>query len=135
MLGVARSCHDHEVANPQIPPRPASATIRVVVVDDQELFRRGLTMLLGVEDDIEVVGEASDGQTAVETWLHAVVYACLACGQEHRITSSTWTPSATRTPPVRDSGRRSWPAVTSSCGRSTWCSSAWPGAVPSGRWC
>jgi DNA-binding NarL/FixJ family response regulator len=52
------------VANPQIPPRPASATIRVVVVDDQELFRRGLTMLLQVEDDIEVVGEASDGGAA-----------------------------------------------------------------------
>jgi hypothetical protein len=30
--------------------------VRVVVVDDQELFRRGLTMLLGVEPGIEVVG-------------------------------------------------------------------------------
>jgi DNA-binding NarL/FixJ family response regulator len=40
--------------------------IRVVVVDDQELFRRGLTMLLGVEDDIEVVGEAGDGVAATE---------------------------------------------------------------------
>jgi DNA-binding NarL/FixJ family response regulator len=38
--------------------------IRVVVVDDQELFRRGLTMLLGVEDDIAVVGEAGDGIAA-----------------------------------------------------------------------
>ncbi len=38
--------------------------IRVVVVDDQELFRRGLTMLLNVEDDIEVVGEAADGIAA-----------------------------------------------------------------------
>lgn len=35
--------------------------VRVLVVDDQELFRRGLTMLLGVEDGIEVVGEAGDG--------------------------------------------------------------------------
>ena len=40
--------------------------MRVVVVDDQELFRRGLTMLLGVESDIEVVGEAGDGITAVD---------------------------------------------------------------------
>jgi DNA-binding NarL/FixJ family response regulator len=40
--------------------------IRVAVVDDQELFRRGLTMLLGVEEDIEVVGEAGDGVAATE---------------------------------------------------------------------
>ncbi len=40
--------------------------IRVAVVDDQELFRRGLTMLLGVEDDIQVVGEAGDGVAATE---------------------------------------------------------------------
>ena len=35
--------------------------VRVLVVDDQELFRRGLTMLLAAEDGIEVVGEAGDG--------------------------------------------------------------------------
>ena len=40
--------------------------IRVAVVDDQELFRRGLVMLLGAEDDIEVVGEASDGEGAAD---------------------------------------------------------------------
>jgi DNA-binding NarL/FixJ family response regulator len=40
--------------------------IRVAVVDDQELFRRGLTMLLTVEEDIEVVGEAGDGVAATE---------------------------------------------------------------------
>ena len=43
---------------------PGSEPIRVVVVDDQELFRRGLTMLLGVEADIKVVGEAGDGISA-----------------------------------------------------------------------
>lgn len=40
--------------------------MRVLVVDDQELFRRGLIMLLGGDTDIEVVGEAADGITATE---------------------------------------------------------------------
>ncbi|WP_318151938.1 response regulator transcription factor [Nocardioides cavernae] len=35
-------------------------------MDDQELFRRGLIMLLGGDIDIEVVGEAADGITATE---------------------------------------------------------------------
>ncbi len=43
-----------------------SEPIRVAVVDDQELFRRGMTMLLGIEDGIEVVGEASNGAEGVE---------------------------------------------------------------------
>jgi DNA-binding NarL/FixJ family response regulator len=50
----------------------AGEPIRVAVVDDQELFRRGLTMLLGVEDDIEVVGEAGDGVAATELAATAV---------------------------------------------------------------
>jgi len=41
--------------------------IRVLVVDDHALFRRGLQMVLEQEPDIEVVGEASDGTEAVET--------------------------------------------------------------------
>ena len=40
--------------------------IRVLVVDDHALFRRGLQMVLEQEPDIEVVGEASDGSEAVE---------------------------------------------------------------------
>lgn len=51
--------------------KQAGEPIRVLVVDDQELFRRGLTMLLNVEDDVEVVGEASDGIAAAD--LAAVV--------------------------------------------------------------
>ena len=40
--------------------------ISVVVVDDQELVRSGFRMLLSVEDDMEVVGEAADGEAALE---------------------------------------------------------------------
>ena len=39
--------------------------IRVLVVDDHALFRRGLEMVLAEESDIELVGEASDGAEAV----------------------------------------------------------------------
>ncbi|GLW95997.1 response regulator transcription factor [Microtetraspora sp. NBRC 16547] len=40
--------------------------IRVLIVDDHALIRRSLELALSAEDDIEVVGEASDGQEAVE---------------------------------------------------------------------
>ena len=40
--------------------------IRVVVVDDQPLVRAGFRMLLDVEDDIDVIGEAGDGEAAVD---------------------------------------------------------------------
>jgi two-component system NarL family response regulator len=39
--------------------------IRVLVVDDHALFRRGLEMVLEQEPDIDVVGEAEDGAEAV----------------------------------------------------------------------
>jgi len=39
--------------------------IRVALADDQELVRAGFAALLDAEDDIEVVGEAADGQQAV----------------------------------------------------------------------
>ncbi|HEX9375013.1 MAG TPA: response regulator transcription factor [Actinomycetota bacterium] len=40
--------------------------LRVLIVDDHALFRRGLQMVLDGEPDIEVVGEAADGHQAVE---------------------------------------------------------------------
>jgi DNA-binding NarL/FixJ family response regulator len=46
-------------------PAAAGEPIRVLVVDDHALFRRGLEMVLGQEPDIEVVGEAADGAEAV----------------------------------------------------------------------
>ena len=41
-------------------------TIRVVVVDDQQLVRTGFGSILASEDDIEVVGEASNGAEALD---------------------------------------------------------------------
>jgi DNA-binding NarL/FixJ family response regulator len=40
--------------------------IRVILVDDHEVVRRGLRGFLELQDDIDVVGEASDGAIAVE---------------------------------------------------------------------
>ncbi|GAA4595468.1 response regulator transcription factor [Planotetraspora phitsanulokensis] len=40
--------------------------IRVMLVDDQELVRTGFRMVLGAQPDIEVVGEAADGASAIE---------------------------------------------------------------------
>ncbi|WFE40158.1 response regulator transcription factor [Micromonospora sp. WMMD998] len=43
-------------------PRP----VRVLLADDQPLLRTGFRMVLGVEDDLDIVGEAGDGVEAVE---------------------------------------------------------------------
>jgi two-component system NarL family response regulator len=42
------------------------APIRVLIVDDHELFRRGLELVLAGEPDLEVVGEAGHGLEAIE---------------------------------------------------------------------
>jgi DNA-binding NarL/FixJ family response regulator len=41
-------------------------SIRVLVVDDQELVRTGLRAILAAQSGIDVIGEASDGEQAVE---------------------------------------------------------------------
>ncbi len=41
--------------------------IRVMLVDDQTLVRQGVRSLLELSDDIEVVGEAADGEIAIDT--------------------------------------------------------------------
>ncbi|MEM7764777.1 MAG: response regulator transcription factor [Pseudomonadota bacterium] len=40
-------------------------TLRILVVDDQALVRRGFAMVLGNEPDIDVVAEAANGQEAI----------------------------------------------------------------------
>ncbi|MEU6413518.1 response regulator transcription factor [Microbispora sp. NPDC046933] len=40
--------------------------VRVLIADDQEIVRTGLSMILDAQPDIEVVGTAADGRRAVE---------------------------------------------------------------------
>ena len=41
-------------------------SIRVLIVDDQALIRAGFRMILEAQPDLEVVGEAADGSTAID---------------------------------------------------------------------
>ena len=47
-------------------PEPSNRPIRVVLADDHPIVRDGLRKLLSLEDDIEVVGEASDGREVLQ---------------------------------------------------------------------
>jgi DNA-binding NarL/FixJ family response regulator len=46
-------------------PEPDEGALRVMLVDDQALVRSGFRMILSVEPDIDVVGEAEDGVQAL----------------------------------------------------------------------
>ncbi|HXH35370.1 MAG TPA: response regulator transcription factor [Plantibacter sp.] len=43
-----------------------TAPIRILLVDDQQLIRLGFGLVLGAEDDLAVVGEASNGAEAID---------------------------------------------------------------------
>ena len=43
--------------------------IKLMIADDHRLFREGIKALLAVTDDIEIVGEAEDGETTIEKCL------------------------------------------------------------------
>lgn len=45
---------------------PTPTPIRVLIADDQSLIRRGMSLILAAESDIEVVGQAADGVEAVD---------------------------------------------------------------------
>jgi DNA-binding NarL/FixJ family response regulator len=45
--------------------RPGSRPLRILIADDHAVFRRGLRDVLAETDDLQVVGEASDGTEAV----------------------------------------------------------------------
>jgi DNA-binding NarL/FixJ family response regulator len=45
---------------------PADRPVRILLADDQPLLRTGFRMVLGGEEDLDIVGEAGDGAEAVE---------------------------------------------------------------------
>ncbi len=44
----------------------AEKRIRVLIVDDHPVVRKGLRQVLEIEDDIEVIGEADNGESGIE---------------------------------------------------------------------
>lgn len=52
----------------EIPPKAKTALgkIRVLIVDDHAIFRESLRAIFNLYDDIDVIGEASDGRQAID---------------------------------------------------------------------
>ncbi|WP_405717981.1 response regulator [Streptomyces sp. NBC_00046] len=48
------------------PMDPAAQPVRLIVVDDDPLVRAGLALMLGGADDIDIVGEGTDGTEVAE---------------------------------------------------------------------
>ena len=53
---------------PDAAGRPEAKRIRVLIAEDHSLVRRGLAAIINMEEDITVVGEAGDGEEAIEVW-------------------------------------------------------------------
>jgi two-component system NarL family response regulator len=47
---------------------PVERPVRVMVIDDHALVRRGIVALLAMRPEVEVIGEAGDGATAIELY-------------------------------------------------------------------
>ena len=59
------------ISDPLLPVARSEAgtkRIGVLIAEDQALVRRGLAAIINMEDDITVVGEAGDGEEAIELW-------------------------------------------------------------------
>ncbi len=54
--------------SPTAAAAPKAAPIRVLIAEDHSLVRRGLAAIINMEEDVTVIGEAGDGQEAIELW-------------------------------------------------------------------
>ena len=59
---------DHKTAAGLAKSAAVGASIRVLIVDDHSVVRRGLAAIIDMEDDAIVVGQAGDGAEAVDLW-------------------------------------------------------------------
>lgn len=55
-------------SRPDAANRPEATRISVLIAEDHSLVRRGLAAIINMEEDITVVGEAGDGEEAIEQW-------------------------------------------------------------------
>ena len=65
MTAARRAEKEPEEGGAEVAAAKRQDPIRVLIADDHALFRRGLEMVLEEEDDIDLVGQASDGTEAV----------------------------------------------------------------------
>jgi PAS domain S-box-containing protein len=54
------------LGRPEATNRKPGGTVRVLLVDDHAVMRQGLSLMLSGHEDIEIVGEAADGNQAIE---------------------------------------------------------------------
>ncbi len=59
---------DQKAAAASVKPAAAGAPIRVLIVDDHSVVRRGIAAIIDMEDDAIVVGQAGDGAEAIDLW-------------------------------------------------------------------
>jgi DNA-binding NarL/FixJ family response regulator len=57
-----------EQSAPTVATKAQGQPIRVLIVDDHSVVRRGLAAIIDMEDDAVVVGQAGDGAEAIELW-------------------------------------------------------------------
>jgi two-component system, NarL family, response regulator LiaR len=66
---VIRGDHGNHLVEEDVPSkgrrRTGTMTIRILIADDHQIVRQGLRLLLKLDRDLEVVGEAEDGAEAV----------------------------------------------------------------------